>query len=428
MIINYDKLELINKVSCLEKDILHLNIAGDWAPALDGFSGQLLRQNKKFYGDLNNYFQYADLNIVNLETVLDKEKHFINKNSIRLIDEPKILSSLKSINTNLVCLANNHIMDNGPIGLQETIKQLKIKRISKVGAGLSLKEIYKPHLFEKKKQRIAIVNTAEGDEANEKYNNNIGASDLESYRVIDQIRTCRQQGYFTIVIVHAGVEFSPVPPPNIKKIYQNFVNEGANLVVGHHPHVPQGFEVYKKVPIFYSLGNFGIYRKKCRSLEKIGYILNLSLCDGIIGTIKIIPYQITFERLSILKGKKKSEFIKLLKKSSDLILDTKELLRINQEYIYLRRLNILICKLFISYFFDKQSYLSLKNVIFKSFSLREALTNNHNSIKRDLKYELYLKEYGCIKDLNIFDKILTLIEGKLSFLLNIYIHFKKILK
>ena len=98
----------------------------------------------------------------------------------------------------------------------------------------------------------------------EKYNNNIGASFIESYKVIDQIRFYKSKGYLVILISHAGVEFIPTPPPYIKEIYKNFVNEGADLVVGHHPHVPQGFEIYKNAAIFYSIGNFTVWRRNLR--------------------------------------------------------------------------------------------------------------------------------------------------------------------
>ena len=141
-------------------------------------------------------------------------------------------------------------MDNGELGLKNTIKNLKKYKINHVGASFLQNQIYEPFLFKKKNQKIGIINTSEGEEANEKYNNHVGASDIESYKVIDQIRKLKSDGYFTIIIVHAGVEYIPCPPPYIKSIYKNFVEEGADLVVGHHPHVPQGFEIYKNVPIF----------------------------------------------------------------------------------------------------------------------------------------------------------------------------------
>mgnify|MGYP003976330301 FL=1 len=271
MIINYKKLVITNHDYKNTKDNpSSINITGDWAPKLGGISDILIAKQEKYYGDLLPYFKDADLNIINLETVIDTKKREFSKGAVRLIDKPEVLSSLKNIDTHLVCMANNHIMDNGKEGLNETIKHLQQNDIDYVGAGVNKDEIYKPFLYEKAGQKIAIINTAEGEEANEKYNNHCGASDIESYKIIDQIRQSKQNGYFVILIAHAGVEFIPTPPPHIQELYRAFVDEGADLVVAHHPHVPQGFEIYNDVPIFYSLGIFGIFRKLSRKMEKIG--------------------------------------------------------------------------------------------------------------------------------------------------------------
>ena len=79
----------------------------------------MVKKKQKYYGDLAKYFKKNNLNITNLETVIDNDKRFLNKNAPRFINKPDVLGSLKSINTNLVCLANNHVMDNGNEGLKK---------------------------------------------------------------------------------------------------------------------------------------------------------------------------------------------------------------------------------------------------------------------------------------------------------------------
>ncbi len=260
--IDLKKLSINNKRINKNKNSLIVNISGDWSPLSKEVSNLMIRRKEKYYGNLSSYFKKADLNITNLETVIDIKLRKFDKSASKIINKPQILNSLKSINNNLVCLANNHIMDNGIIGLKNTIKHLKRYKINYVGADFSHKKIYKPFLFKKNRQKIAVINTSEGEEANEKYNNHIGSSDIESYKIIDQIRSFKRKGFLTILIAHAGVEYIPTPAPYIKEIYQNFVDEGADLVVGHHPHVSHGFEIYKNVPIFYSLGNFTMWKKK----------------------------------------------------------------------------------------------------------------------------------------------------------------------
>ena len=286
-----------NKKIKNKKKFTTINITSDWAPITDEASDLMVK--KKYYGTLMPFFKNGDLNITNLETVIDLKKRKFSKNALKFINKPKILSSLKNINTNLVCLANNHIMDNGDVGLKNTIKYLKKYKINHVGAELSLKKIYKPFFFKNNNHKIAVINTSEGEEANEKYNNHVGSSDIESYKVIDQIRSCKEKGYLTILIAHAGVEYIPFPPPYIKDIYKNFVDEGADLVVGHHPHVLQGFEIYKNVPIFYSLGNFTMWKKNLRKNCYDSMFLNIKIQDNKLSSVNLVPFKINKNGLNL---------------------------------------------------------------------------------------------------------------------------------
>ena len=285
-----------------------LNITGDWCPMINGNDNLMIKKKEQYYGDLLGYFKKADLNITNLETSIDTKERKLNKNpKLRLINKPQVLKSLKSINMHLACLANNHIMDNGKVGLRNTINYLKTYKIDHVGAGLSKDKIYKPYLFNKKNQKIAVINVAEGELANEKYNDHTGAADMESYQVIDQIRIFKNRGYFILLVVHAGIEFLPVPAPYIKSIYKNYVDEGADIVIGHHPHVPQGFEIYKNTPIFYSLGNFTMWRKNLRKNCYHSFFLNVKIKNNNLHSINLIPFQINKNCLNLIS---KSQYYK----------------------------------------------------------------------------------------------------------------------
>ena len=301
---DHKNLKIKNKNINKSKKFASINITSDWAPVNNDSSDSMINKKEKYYGDLYKYFKKGDLNVTNLETVIDNKQRKFGKNALRFINNSKILNSLNSINTNLVCLANNHIMDNGVIGLKTTLKYLKKNKINHVGAELSQKKIYKPFLFHKNNQKIAVINTSEGEEANEKYNNHIGSSDIESYKVIDQIRNCKSKGYLTILIVHAGVEYIPVPPPYIRNIYKSFVEEGADLVVGHHPHVSQGFEIYKNVPIFYSLGNFTMWKKNLRRNCYQSFFLNIDIQNNKLSKINLVPFQINKDSLNLISSNK----------------------------------------------------------------------------------------------------------------------------
>lgn len=326
--IDYKNLIIRNKNIKKKKEFVVVNITSDWSPILDDVSNLMIERKEKYYGNLLRYFKKGDLNITNLETVIDTKRIAFSKNALRFINKPKVLSSLKSIDTHLVCLANNHIMDNGNIGLKNTIKNLKRYKISHVGAEFSQEQIYKPFIFKKHNQKIAVINTSEGEEANEKYNNHIGASDIESYRVIDQIRSYKSKGYLVILIAHAGVEYIPAPPPYIKDIYKNFVEEGVDLVIGHHPHVLQGFEIYKNIPIFYSLGNFTMWKQNLRKNCYHSYFLNIEIQNNVLLNINLVPFQINKNGLNLIP---KNDFVKKIIELNSFLPKSK---KIWKEFVY----------------------------------------------------------------------------------------------
>jgi poly-gamma-glutamate synthesis protein (capsule biosynthesis protein) len=116
-----------------------------------------------------------------------------------------------------------------------------------------------------------------------------------------------------IVICHCGVEYIPFPPPYVAGAFQRIVDCGAHLVIGHHPHVPQGIQIYKNTPICYSLGNFIFYQETDLLYRKIGYFLKIGLSKKSVSYMKVIPYGIYRDGLSLLKNEKYKWFFEKLK-------------------------------------------------------------------------------------------------------------------
>lgn len=156
---------------------------------------------------------------------------------------------------NVATLANNHVMDFGLEGLDTTILQCKRVGIATVGAGLNLDEAFAPLDI----GNCRIISVAE---------NEFGAAgkDKAGIATVDRpieiyslIKKGREAGKFVAVVAHGGTECIPIPPPYLRQRYKLWIEYGADLIVGNHPHVVQGFELYKNKPIFYSLGNFAFF-------------------------------------------------------------------------------------------------------------------------------------------------------------------------
>ncbi len=157
----------------------------------------------------------------------------------------------------LVCsLANNHTMDFGEAGLATTRATLRESGALTVGAGATQAASRAPLVVTDGGARVAIVACAEAQFGSaQPYRPGIAVLGPWVY---DAIRACRTHADAVVVSVHAGAELSPWPAPALQDLYHSWVDAGAAIIHGHHPHVPQGFEAYHGGLILYGLGNLAV--------------------------------------------------------------------------------------------------------------------------------------------------------------------------
>ena len=97
-----------------------------------------------------------------------------------------------------------------------------------------------------------------------------------------------------VLSIHWGVEGSPEPKEEDIKLAKRLIDGGVDIIMGHHPHVVQGIEIYKGKPIFYSLGNFVF--GTIGELTSNTMIAQVNLVDGKMDNIEIIPFNIELGR------------------------------------------------------------------------------------------------------------------------------------
>ncbi|MDC0979375.1 CapA family protein [Gammaproteobacteria bacterium] len=302
---------------------LKIFIGGDWSPSISNNAHFLLETGDFFYGDLIHRIKDADLSVLNVETVISSRKLERHKSGPSAIGESVLAKHLSDCGFDLACLANNHILDAGAQGLEETINILLKHGVDVLGAGCSLDQIYNVKTYQKGAEKISVINVSDGIESNEKFNNGSGAADLESWRVADLIQKSKRNNEIVVVISHAGAEFLPIPTPRIRRLYREFIDLGADLVVGHHPHVVQGLELYRGQPIFYSLGNFGICRDFRRKSEEIGFVLEVEISGRQLQEIRILPIKNTQKGVLFLPKSSQEDFLHFWTPANEL-LDDKE--------------------------------------------------------------------------------------------------------
>lgn len=217
-----------------------------------------------------NVFHYVDPLILNSDgVVVNLEGPFTTsseniKGSIPLKSNPFYVKALKENNVIVACLANNHIMDYGETGMEDTINTLENNGINYIGAGENLNQSTKPVTLNIKGRKITVLNFMDNTTFTEFGSSDMPAATANSsgyapadWNIVkDRIDESKNTSDFTVVVFHYGNEYSSKSNSYQKNLSHKCIDEGADMVIGSHPHVVEEVESYKGKPIFYSLGNF----------------------------------------------------------------------------------------------------------------------------------------------------------------------------
>lgn len=215
--------------------------------------------------NLRSLIAKANLRCINFEGALQLGD-IESANGFFLSQSDKSPEWLINNGFNVIALANNHACDFGECGLNASKKAFD--KVFTVGCGNGWDEAYSVKYIEVEGKVIGFFNATSADFSSLKDQwcdvNKFGCAWINHPSVPLILQKAKQQCDYLIVLPHAGVEYMDVPLPEWRSIYRNFVDCGADAVIASHPHVPQGWEIYKGKPIYYSLGNF-VFEKEYSS-------------------------------------------------------------------------------------------------------------------------------------------------------------------
>jgi len=265
-------------------------VASDWAP-IRAFEPIVRERPEAVYGDLLPVLRRADLRIVNCECALTSATSPVWKSGAVFKGDAAHAAGLTAVPFEVACLANNHVLDYGVAGLREHLRVLTRAGIRTVGAGLTEAQALVPLSLRVAGQAIHIVNISEGEDLTAS-TGGPGVFGWDVPLAAAQTRALKQLGGVVIVIAHCGLEYVPFPPPYVVAAFRALVEAGADCVIGHHPHVPQGIEWWRGRPILYSLGNFAFYQPTTLLHRKTGFCVSLRCDGGRITALELHPYRI----------------------------------------------------------------------------------------------------------------------------------------
>jgi len=197
--------------------------------------------------------------------------------------DPAILPTLKKLGFTLLDQANNHTLNFGVAGLQESTSSIEKAGLNWFGDPRN-KEV-KPYIAEIDNEKIAFIGYNEF--AYQGFDN-----------ILQAIKNAKKDASFIVVYSHWGDEYKLLPNPSQQKSAHAFIDAGADVVFGAHPHVVQTIEKYNNKMIFYSLGNF-IFDQPANSSTGRGLAVRISLAPDSV-TYDLFPILIAKQQASLM--------------------------------------------------------------------------------------------------------------------------------
>jgi poly-gamma-glutamate synthesis protein (capsule biosynthesis protein) len=218
------------------------------------------------FREIRPYLQIADVALANLECPLTERYQPLVKR-VNFRGDPSMAAILHRVGFDVLGLANNHVQDHGKIALLETLDNLKRVGIKTIGAGKNQSEAARSlvmHVHDRRIALLAFVDTPlEGLALSD---DEPGPAIADDERVASAVKEAKRRADFVLVSVHWGVEHQRHPSARQRALARIIADSGADLVLGHHPHVVQPVERVGNAWVFYSIGNL-IFDQHCRDCD-----------------------------------------------------------------------------------------------------------------------------------------------------------------
>ncbi len=255
------------------------------------------------FGKTANMLAEADLSLVNLEGVLSDGGEKIAKSfNFRFV--PETAPALRDAGIDAVLHANNHVYDYGGTAFLDSLSRLGKAGIGVPGAGNNDEAAAAPFVCRLGDENVRVFGIAsfprerngwDGLSAaaapNRPGMNHAGSGGAEKLKAN---MSADADTSFDIILFHGGAEWSTMPDASTRELYTGLVKAGADLVIGTHPHIVQGFEWVEGKPVFWSLGNYVFSGMEDTGGGDEGLFLRLGFLNG--RLLYLEPFALTLNR------------------------------------------------------------------------------------------------------------------------------------
>jgi poly-gamma-glutamate synthesis protein (capsule biosynthesis protein) len=244
-------------------DLLWLAVAGDLMLGR-GAGDILLREGPQgIFGKTADFFAQADLALLNLEGAVSSRGGRIEK-TYNFRFPPAMAGALRDAGIDAVLLANNHVYDFGPEAFLDTLDHLTNARVGIFGAGRDSAAAAAPFVFDRGGGKAAVHVFGIASFPSETGWSALSIAAGENQPGIlhagrggaEKLKEGFTGEALDLVFFHGGNEWTTAPDARTRAIYTDLIRSGADIIIGSHPHIVQGFEWIQGKPVFWSLGNF----------------------------------------------------------------------------------------------------------------------------------------------------------------------------
>jgi poly-gamma-glutamate synthesis protein (capsule biosynthesis protein) len=242
------------------------------------------------FAKVREHLSDADIAFVNLESPLSDKGAANAQKDVTFRGRPALVKGLRSAGIDMVSMANNHALDWGAAALTDTLARLQAEQIQAAGAGADLAAARRPAVVETPSGEVALLAFSNvlpaGFPAGES-RPGINPARPDRARVLADIKAAAAEYDWVLVSIHWGVEYKSEAAAEQQDLARAAVDAGAHLVLGHHPHVIQGLELYKDRLIAYSLGDF-VFDHYSRETGE-AFVLRVRMATSGPPEVKVVP-------------------------------------------------------------------------------------------------------------------------------------------
>jgi len=273
----------------------------------------------------------ADVAVGNLESVLIEAPYSPLSSKACLISGLKALEGLEDAGFNVLTFANNHVLDAGPEGLVECLEGLESAGFHTTGSGRNAAEARIPVTYEVGdfRFRFHAFSYGQGQIAGP---GKAGCNESRLRGILRDLREFKQENDIPVVCLHMDAEFQATPAPDRMEMCHKLAEAGVPIILCHHPHVPQGIEVFKGSLIVYSLGNyvFPISANMRKNSTECHLSFHIEIHVDLHGPVKatLVPVTIDNDGRPIpATGSERKELLQLIAHRSRLLTDSNDIAR-----------------------------------------------------------------------------------------------------